>query len=80
MIERIVIQNFKSFGWEAATLELQPLNFRVGANATGKSNFLGALRFVRTALLHDVETARACQWSVSFRYFWEVVEGRVGSR
>lgn len=26
------------------------------------------------------DPARACQWSVSFRYFWEVVEGRVGSR
>jgi predicted ATPase len=38
-------------------LFLKPLNFVVGANASGKTNLLSALRFLKIALLQNVEIA-----------------------
>ncbi len=57
MITELKIENFKSFGSEMRPLFLQPLNFIVGANASGKTNLLSALRFVKIALLQNVEIA-----------------------
>ena len=54
MITELSIEGFKSFGSPAETIELGPLNFVVGANASGKSNLLGALRFLQNAVAHDV--------------------------
>ena len=45
MITKLEIEGFKSFGSPAEKIELGPLNFIVGANATGKTNLLHALRF-----------------------------------
>ncbi len=45
MLERLRLTNFKSFVDEAA--DLSPLTLLVGANASGKSNFLDALRFLQ---------------------------------
>jgi len=45
MIERIVIENFKSF--RRVELELGRLNLFIGANASGKSNFFDALRVLQ---------------------------------
>ncbi len=45
MLERLRLTDFKSFVDEEA--ELAPLTLLVGANASGKSNFLDALRFLR---------------------------------
>lgn len=44
MIERISIQNFKSYA--AAEMPLAPLTFLIGANASGKSNALEAIRLL----------------------------------
>lgn len=44
MLEEITIKNFKSYS--AATLKLAPLTLLVGANASGKSNLIEALRFL----------------------------------
>lgn len=57
MITALCIENFKSFGSGMRPLALQPLNFIVGANASGKTNLLSALRFLRTAMLQSVEVA-----------------------
>lgn len=57
MIEYLTIQGFKSFDMDAPKLRLGALNFVVGANGSGKSNLLAALRFLRLALLEDLETA-----------------------
>ena len=57
MITELSIEGFKSFGSPAETIELGPLNFVVGANASGKSNLLGALRFLQNAVAHDVSYA-----------------------
>ncbi len=57
MITELSIEGFKSFGSPAETIELDPLNFVVGANASGKSNLLYALRFLQNAVTHDVSYA-----------------------
>ena len=57
MLTHIEIEGFKSFGSPAAKVDVSPLTFFVGPNASGKSNLLAALQFLQTAVRHDVETA-----------------------
>ena len=45
MISELRIRNFKSL--ESVDLKLGHFNLLVGANASGKSNFLDALRFLQ---------------------------------
>jgi predicted ATPase len=45
MLKKITLRNFKSF--RDNTFELGPLTLMVGANASGKSNFVDALRFLQ---------------------------------
>ena len=45
MLSSFTVENFKSFR-EAATLEFAPLTVLIGANASGKSNALEALRLL----------------------------------
>jgi predicted ATPase len=59
MITELKIENFKSFGSDMRPIYLGPLNFVVGANAAGKSNLLSALRFLRIAVLQNVDLAIA---------------------
>ena len=47
-ITKLAVENFKSF--DKIEVDLRPFNIVVGSNASGKSNFLDALRF-----LHDIE-------------------------
>lgn len=44
MIDQISINNFKSY--DSATLKLAPLTLLIGANASGKSNAIEAIRFL----------------------------------
>jgi predicted ATPase len=44
MIERIIIENFKSI--RKLDLELNPINILIGANGAGKSNFLSFFELV----------------------------------
>ena len=48
MLQKVSIQNFKSF--KDVTLELQKVNLLIGPNNSGKSNFLKALEFVSIRL------------------------------
>lgn len=57
MITELEIEGFKSFGSPAEKIELGPLSFIVGANASGKTNLLHALRFLQNAINHDVPYA-----------------------
>jgi AAA15 family ATPase/GTPase len=57
MITELKVENFNSFGSDMAHLSLRPLNFIVGANASGKTNLLSALRFLKIALLQNVDIA-----------------------
>jgi predicted ATPase len=45
MISQITLKNFKSI--KSAKLKLGPFNLFIGTNASGKSNFLDALRFLQ---------------------------------
>lgn len=49
MIKSITVSNFRSLG-ESVTLELGDFTVLVGANGSGKSNVVGALRFVADAM------------------------------
>ena len=53
-IHQISLTNFLSYGPQGQTIELEPLNVLIGANSTGKSNFLEAFRFLH-ALPADLE-------------------------
>ena len=63
-LKSIVAENFRSFG--RLSVELKRLNVLIGANASGKSNFVQALRFLRD--LHDsgLENAVSLQGGAEF--------------
>jgi predicted ATPase len=48
-LRSIELKNILSYGPEGVKLELEPLNVLIGANATGKSNLLQALRLLKAA-------------------------------
>jgi len=54
-LTRVVLRNYKSIG--ACDIKLGPLTFLVGANGSGKSNFLDALHLVRDALAGSLDNA-----------------------
>ena len=54
LVERIAVRGFKSV--REAEIEIAPVNLLIGANGSGKSNFIGAFKFLRTlksGLLQD---------------------------
>lgn len=54
-LTRVVLRNYKSIG--SCNIRLGPLNYLVGANGSGKSNFLDALHLVRDALTGSLDNA-----------------------
>lgn len=54
-LTRVVLRNYKSIGY--CNVSLQPLTYLVGANGSGKSNFLDALHLVRDALTGTLDNA-----------------------
>ena len=54
-LSRIVLRNYKSIA--LCDVKLGPLTYLVGANGSGKSNFLDALHLVRDALAGSLENA-----------------------
>lgn len=64
LIKKIRLKNFKNF--KDAELELSDMNVLVGANASGKSNFLQALKFLK-----DIQTLgyeNAVSWQAGIEY------------
>ena len=57
MITRFEVEGFKSFGSPPIKIELGSLNFVVGANASGKTNLLSALEFLKNSVLKDIKFA-----------------------
>lgn len=55
VIRRVVLRNFKSIA--ACEVRLGPLTFLVGANGSGKSNFLDSMRFVADSLRTSLDHA-----------------------
>ncbi|MCX6347894.1 MAG: AAA family ATPase [Candidatus Aureabacteria bacterium] len=54
-LRRVILKNYKSIA--SCSVNLGPLNFLVGANGAGKSNFLDALRFVSESLNSSLDHA-----------------------
>ena len=54
-LHRIVLRNYKSIG--NCDVRLGALTYLVGANGSGKSNFLDALHLVRDALSGSLDNA-----------------------
>jgi len=54
-LNRVVLRNYKSIG--ACDVQLGPLTYLVGANGSGKSNFLDALHLVRDAMIGSLDNA-----------------------
>lgn len=54
-LTRVVLRNYKSIA--ACDVKLGPLNYLIGANGSGKSNFLDALHLVRDALSGSLDNA-----------------------
>jgi AAA15 family ATPase/GTPase len=52
MIEEIAIKNFKSI--QKATIRLRNVNILIGANNSGKSNFLDALALYQRMLVMEL--------------------------
>lgn len=46
LIHSIKLTNLLSFGPDGMEIELQPLNVLIGANGSGKSNFIEAFRLL----------------------------------
>ena len=63
-ISKIRIANFKSFADQ--TVELNGFNLLVGANASGKSNFVQAFKFLRDIATHGLEDAISLQGGVEY--------------
>jgi predicted ATPase len=55
LIRRIILKNFKSISY--CDVSLGALTYLVGANGSGKSNFLDALHFVKDALSRSLDIA-----------------------
>lgn len=55
VIRRVVLRNYKSIA--ACDVTLVPLTFLVGANGSGKSNFLDSMRFVADSLRTSLDHA-----------------------
>jgi predicted ATPase len=54
-LTRVVLKNYKSIG--VCDVRLGPLTYLVGANGSGKSNFLNALSFAKDALSRSLDIA-----------------------
>ena len=54
-ITKLTVENFKSFN--KLEVELRPFNIIVGTNASGKSNFLDVIRFLRDIEATSLESA-----------------------
>jgi predicted ATPase len=63
-IKRIEIQNFKSFRHQA--IELGQFNVLIGANASGKSNFLQIFKFISDIAHHGLNNAISKQGGVEY--------------
>jgi predicted ATPase len=64
MLRRLTVANFKSF--QELDVSLEPFNVLVGGNASGKSNFIQILAFLRDASLHGLDNAVSMQGGAEF--------------
>jgi AAA15 family ATPase/GTPase len=64
VIEKIKVKNFKSF--RDLKLELGVVNIIIGANASGKSNFVQIFKFMKDITTHGLENAISLQGGIEY--------------
>jgi predicted ATPase len=65
-IKNIKVSNFKSF--EEVGIELRRFNVLIGANASGKSNFINILQFLKDIVENGLDNAISMQGGVDYIY------------
>lgn len=65
-LTRVVLRNYKSIA--TCDVALGPLTYLVGANGSGKSNFVDGLHLVRDALTGSLDNALNERGGLSLRY------------
>lgn len=78
MITRVEIDGFKSF--DRLALDLRPFTVVAGPNASGKSNFFDALRFVSKLATDDLSNAAGAVRGDPVELFRRLGDGQVSSR
>ncbi len=73
-LRSIELKNLLSYGPEGVKLELEPLNVLIGANATGKSNLIQALRLLQAAP-RDIKGPPSWDNSGIVEWMWKGSEG-----
>jgi len=73
-IRRIRLENFLSYGSAGQSIELEPLNVLIGPNASGKSNFVEALRFLKATPTVDL-TKPIREGGGATEYLWKGAPG-----
>lgn len=63
-IKEIIVKNFKSF--KDLKVELNKFNLLIGANASGKSNFIQILRFLENIKTSGLDNAISMQGGVEY--------------
>ena len=63
-IKKIKVSNFKSF--DEAEIELGRFNVLIGANASGKSNFINILQFIKDIAEYGLDNAISMQGGVDY--------------
>src|SRR3989442_14807217 len=63
-IRKIKVSNFKSF--KNLDVELREFNALIGANASGKSNFIQIFTFLRDIVKHGLENAISLQGGTEY--------------
>ncbi|RCV63658.1 putative ATPase [Methanophagales archaeon] len=63
-IKKIIVSNFKSF--EEVEIEVGKFNVLIGANASGKSNFINILQFLKDIVENGLDNAISMQGGVDY--------------
>lgn len=63
-IKKIYVTNFKSF--RDLEIELDKFNVLIGANASGKSNFIQILKFLNNITIHGLKSAISMQGGIKY--------------
>ena len=63
-VKHLKVKNFKSFS--DIDIELKPFNVLIGANASGKSNFVQIFNFLRDIKMHGLKNALSLQGGVDY--------------
>ncbi|NOZ82273.1 MAG: AAA family ATPase [Euryarchaeota archaeon] len=64
VIKKVEVSNFKSF--DNVEINLDRFNVLIGANASGKSNFIDIFRFLRDIINYDLENAISMQGGIEY--------------